>query len=145
MKTVIALSVAAFALIAPAFAIDLSNQTPSKNLEYVAEQKCRMGSVEDVQKFVSTNGLPAYELKEEFIEQFNSFINANRASNNFPAVSLDKFLIIDMKNGEWMVMYFYKGCIAENSMATITKDLLGRILDRAKLSKDNFIVFATGS
>jgi hypothetical protein len=130
---------------APAAALDMSRAPVSGNIELIAEQKCRMGAVEDVQKFVSNNSLPAYELKAEFIETFNSFINANRAANNLPPVSLDKFLIIDLKNGEWMVMYFYKGCIAENSMATISKELLGRILDKAKLAKDNFVVFGTGA
>lgn len=143
LKILSILTVLAF--ITPAFAFDISREPTSKNIELVADTKCRMGAVEDVEKFVSSNSLPAYELKSEFIEMFNSFINANRAANNLPPVSLDKFLIIDLKNGEWMVMYFYKGCIAENSMATITKELLGRILDKAKLAKDNFITFGTGA
>lgn len=136
---------AALLFATPAVALDLSKAPVSANIELAAEQKCRMGAVEDVEKFVSQNGLPAYELKVELIEMFNSFINANRASNNLPGVTLDKFLIIDMKNGEWMVMYFYKGCISENSMATISKELLGRILDKAKLKKEDFIAFGTGA
>jgi hypothetical protein len=110
-----------------------------------AEQKCQLGAVEDIEKFASSNSLEAFELKPELIQQFNEFINKNLMAGNLPPTMLDKFVIINLKNGDWMVMYFKNGCIAPNSMATIPTELLSRVLDKAGLKKEDFLKFGVGA
>lgn len=106
---------------------------------------CQLGAVEDIKKFASSNSLQAFELKPEYIQQFNEFINGNLKAGNLPEVVLDKFVIINMNNGDWMVMYFHNGCIMPNSMATIPTELLARVLDKAGLKKEDFITFGVGA
>lgn len=110
-----------------------------------AEQQCQFGSVTDIEKFASSNSLEALELKPEHIQKFNEFINSNLKAGNLPETILDKFVIVNMNNGDWMVMYFHKGCIAPNSMATIPTELLSRVLDKAGLKKEDFIKFGVGT